>query len=361
MKNKTLMFYINAIHDGGAERVIIQLAHRFSRLGYRCVLVTSFVDTREYPVPEGVIRVSIENQQIEQSRLKRNLSRIRVLRRLIKRERPAALISFMAEANFRAILACALTKTKCIVSVRNDPNVEYAGRLGRIVGKYLLPFADGCVFQTEEAKLWFSQRLQKKSAVMMNQVDELFFDTERAAEPKGIVTTGRLNPQKNQAMLIRAYARIAGLVEDELYIYGAGELQKELLALIGSLGLGGRVHLPGASDNVPGILSGAKLFVLCSDYEGMPNSLLEALAVGLPCISTDCPCGGPAMLIEQGKNGVLIPVGDEKALAARMLWLIREEKIARRMADEAKKRAESFRPDEIFARWQGYVETVIGK
>ena len=112
-------------------------------------------------MPEGVERISIEREQLEQSRLKRNLSRIKALRKLIKKYRPRAIVSFMAEPNFRSVLASAFLPVKTIVSVRNDPEREYAGRLGRLVGKILLPLADGCVFQTEQARAWFPRRLQK--------------------------------------------------------------------------------------------------------------------------------------------------------------------------------------------------------
>lgn len=360
MENKTLMFYINAIHDGGAERVILQLAGRFAAAGYRSVLVTSFVDDWEYPVPEGVERVSIEGKQLEQSRLRRNLGRIKALRRLIKDYRPAALISFMAEPNFRAILASRFLPVKTIVSVRNDPEREYGGKLGRIVGRWLLPMADGCVFQTEQAMAWFPRRLQKKSRVIMNQVDRAFFEVSRERPEGYVMTAGRLTAQKNQAMLIRAFASIAPQVREELRIYGEGELREELSGLIASLGMEERIRLMGAADDMPGVLSKAGLFVLPSDFEGMPNALLEAMAAGLCCVSTACPCGGPEAVIENGVSGKLIPVGDEKTLAEAMLELLKDDEKRSAMAANAKARAEMFSPEEIFGHWMDYVASVTG-
>lgn len=359
MKNKTLLFYINAIHDGGAERVLLQLAKRFADCGYRSVVVTSFVDTWEYPVPEGVERLSIEQEQIPQSRLRRNLSRIKALRRIIREYRPAALISFMAEPNFRAVLASRFLPVKTIVSVRNDPEREYAGRLGRLIGRWLLPLADGCVFQTEKAKKWFPKRLQKRSRVIMNQVDERFFQVTTAGEKGYVMTAGRLTRQKNQALLIRSFAAIAGDVEEELRIYGEGELRAELEALIGESGMEGRIRLMGASDDMPAALAGCKLFVLPSDFEGMPNALLEAMAAGRCCVSTACPCGGPEAVIENGVNGLLVPVGEEKPLSAAIRSLLQDGEKRRALAATAGEGANAFRPEAIFEHWRDYVEQII--
>ena len=185
-ENRTLMFYINSLNRGGAQRVLVQLAGRFAAAGWRSVLVTSFVSEEEYPVPPGVERVSIEQAQLAQSALRRNLSRIAARRALIRQYAPAALISFMAEPNFRAVLAACGLPVKTIVSVRNDPNREYSGHLFRFVGKHLLPRADGCVFQTRDAMAWFPESLQRRSAVIMNQVSERFFEEPPAEEHRDI-------------------------------------------------------------------------------------------------------------------------------------------------------------------------------
>lgn len=357
-ENKTLMFYINSLNRGGAQRVLVQLAGRFAAAGWRSVLVTSFVSEEEYPIPEGVERVSIEQTQLRQSALKRNLSRITALRTLIRQYRPAALISFMAEPNFRAVLAARGLPVKTIISVRNAPEKEYGSRLFSFVGRHILPQADGCVFQTRDAKAWFPEGLQRKSAVIMNQVSEAFFDKTPALAHHDIVAVGRLNVQKNHALLIQAYAAL-GPVEDRLVIYGEGPLRSELEALICSLGLEGRVLLPGVSGSVARDIKGAKFFVLSSDYEGMPNALLEAMALGLPCISTDCPCGGPAELLENGANGLLVPVGDEKALTAAMASLLADADKRAALGQNARQTAERFRPEIVFRQWEDYVESVI--
>ena len=357
-EQKTLMFYINSLNRGGAQRVLVQLAGRFAAAGWHSVLVTSFVSEEEYPVPPGVERISIEQAQLRQSALGRNLSRIRALRKLLLAYRPAALISFMAEPNFRAVLAARGLPVKAIVSVRNDPNREYAGRVFGFVGKHILPRADGCVFQTRDAMAWFPQAFQKKSAVIMNQVSPAFFDRPPAKERRDIVAVGRLNAQKNHALLIRAYAAL-GPVEDRLIIYGEGEKRAELEALVSALHLEGRVLLPGLSDDVPRDIKGAKLFVMPSDYEGMPNALLEAMALGLPCISTDCPCGGPGEILENGTNGLLVPVGDEKALTAAMQTLLENEENRAALGQNARRTAERFRPEAVFRQWEDYIETVL--
>ncbi len=361
MQQKTLLLYINAINGGGAERVMVNLAEKFANEGYRVILLTSFTDEWEYPLSPAVCRISMEQQEVQQNRLMRNLSRIRKLRQICKQERPDVLISFMQEPNFRAILASRGLPVKTIVSVRNDPNREYAGKVGRLVGKVLLPMADGCVFQTEDAKAWFPKRLQKKSKVIKNEVAEPFFQVQRCAA-RNVVTVGRLNKQKNHLLLIRAFARIADKhPEQDFLIYGEGDCREMLQQQIRKLGLESRVHLIGKTADVPGVLAKAGIFVLSSDYEGMPNALMEALAAGVPSISTDCPCGGPRALIQPGENGLLVPVGDEAALAAAMDQLLSDPEAAEKMGAAARESAKQYMPQEIFCQWRQFVTSCADK
>lgn len=353
---KKIMFYINAIHDGGAERVMVNLAKYFSENGYDTTLVTSFRDTWEYPVADSVKRLSLEEQEIKQSRLKRNLSRIFKLRKMCKEEKPDILVSFMEEPNFRAILATRGLPVKTLVSVRNDPNKEYAGKLGNFVGKVLLPMADGCVFQTKEAQEWFPQKLQKKSKIIYNAVKEEFYHIERKPNRGEIVTCGRLTEQKNHAMLISAFAEV---VEQYPYatlkIYGEGNLRDTLQEQIDAVGLSDKAFLMGATNDVGKALQTADVFVLSSDYEGMPNALMEAMAAGVPCISTDCPCGGPGELLHN-REEILVGVGNSKKFAQQTKKLLADQQQKDIETDYVKLCAENFAPEAVMKCWEHYIK-----
>ena len=356
----TVLFYINVLSGGGAERVVANLANHFSEDEIKCTIVTSNYTENEYPLSDKVKRIVLnKSSKVEKNRITKNITYIRKLRKIIKTEDIDVVISFMQEPNFRAILASIGLKNKVVVSVRNDPKKEYPGILGWLLGHFVLPLADGCVFQTQEARQWFPRNMQKKSKIIQNEVAPIFFDTS-AKCTKNIVTIGRLNTQKNQMLLIKAFNKIAGEFPDEnILIYGKGELKGSLEKEIKKQGLENQIYLKGTTLNVEKILSEAKIFVLSSDYEGMPNALLEALAVGVPCIATDCPCGGPREIIESEKNGILIPVGDDNELAKALRYLLKNPEISKKMSEAAKKNAEKFRPNKVYQEWKEYIYKVL--
>ncbi len=353
-----LLFYINTISHGGAERVMVNLSDEFSKKGYETVFVTSFPEKWEYSLNPLTKRINLSDGRIS-GFINRNVKMVKALKRVIKDEKPDIVISFMAEPNYRAILATRGLKVKTMISIRNDPNREYSSKLHRILAKHLYKKADGVVFQTDEAKRWFPKKIQNKSRIIMNQIDDRFFSTKYDGERRGIVTTGRLTAQKNHRMLIDAFVKIKDKVDDDLIIYGEGELREELEKYVESVGLGGRVRLPGATKDVPEAIKSAKLYVLSSDYEGMPNALIEAMALGLPVVSTDCPCGGPRVMLGDLGDEHLVPIKDVNALSEAMFGILsRSEDELLTIRKRIFEKAEMCRGDKIIGDWESYINEI---
>lgn len=403
MKKKKILFHINSLGKGGAERVVSVLARYFARDGYEVVIVTLWRAKEEYELPKAVKRMDLGDLGAGRKGGRRLLAlrRFMDLRSVIRRERPGVVISFCVKANFRSAYAMLGMNTPLVVSVRNDPKIDYEPH--RMATRWMERKARGCVFQTEEARAFFDPEFQKKSCVIFNPVDEKYLaagknlaagkslaagenlaagrsfvagkgigeEKNLAAEQEGmggfqrrnrIVTVGRISRQKNQMLLLQAFHRIKdrfpGIV---LQIYGEeGEsgVKEELSAYIAHYKLEGRVFFMGQCSSLERELADAALFVLPSDYEGMPNALIEAMVLGLPVIATDCPCGGAAMLIEDGISGFLTPVGNEKRLAEAMARLLTDKKLAKSMAENARKLADKVRPEGIFEAWKEYVEAL---
>lgn len=354
---KKLMFYINAIHHGGAERVMVNLASQFCNKGYNVILVTSFKSEWEYPLDSRVKRVILTTNS--GNFIQKNIIRTFLLRKEIKREKPDVVVSFMAEANFRALIATIGTGAKNIISVRNDPNREYPNRLYKLLAKTLYRTSEGIVFQTKDAQNWFPKAIKKKSFIIMNQVDENFFISDNVpyCERRGIYTTGRLTSQKNQKLLIRAFSHIKDEIDDNLYIYGEGELKEELQTYINELGLQKRAFLMGASRTVAEDIKKAKVFVLSSNFEGCPNSLMEALALGIPSVSTDCPCGGPRMLSKLD-GCMLVPCCDEKKLSDCIYSIATDSELSNKLSVNAKKTSMLFKSEKIISDWERCINSI---
>lgn len=358
-----LLFYINLLGGGGAERVIANLSTYFADRGYDVILVTTYAMDNEYVVSKRIKRYILEEQpQVSHNRIISNVDRIRKLRKLMKREKPDVAIAFMEEPNFRLIISAIGLPIKTIVSVRNDPKKEYAGMSGRVIAKWILPFADGCVFQTNEAKAFFSRRLQNKSAIIYNAVKEDFFTTHKSDGNREVISCGRLQKQKNHLMLIEAFKEaIQEYPDAHLSIYGDGPLKTELQKYIDDNSINASVSLCGNSNDIPSELSRANVFVLSSDYEGMPNALMEAMAAGLACISTDCPCGGPRELISDGINGYLVPVNDTNRMADSLKQLLGNRELSDMLGNRAKERARDFHPEIIHKEWAQYIEKIANQ
>lgn len=352
-----ITIFVSSISGGGAEKVACRLADFLSQRHDVRVLVITGVAESKYSLSEGVLYSALWSEGETENVILKNALRLRRLIHYIKCSETEVYLALLPAPisllmSFRRII-----KVPVIVSERCDPG----SMPQKMQGQQLKAFkkADGAVFQLEGARDWYNERCDlPRSTVIPNAVDAGLhnkppFTGERE---KVIVSAGRLSEQKNFEMLIRAFGGISGSFTDySLEIYGEGTLRPKLEALISELSLNGRVSLPGFCPNLSEKISRAALFVLPSNYEGMPNALMEAMSLGVPCAATNCPAGGSGFLIKHGVNGFLVPVGDEAALTAAIEEVLSDKALSERLGVEAFKLRETLEPGRIYGEWERFI------
>ena len=371
-----ILFHINSLGLGGAERVVSILANAFCKKGYEIVIATEWESEREYPLAREIKRISVGLSESEdkKGRIRKIILRHTKLRACIAKEKPDLVISFCVKANYRAAVSMLGMKIPLLVSVRNDPKIDYAPH--KFSTFLMEKKAAGCVFQTKDAMSFFSSALRKKSQIIYNPLNDAFLeDAEKlycslpkkpdgsVLRTKEIVAVGRITAQKNHKLLVQAFSELAPNYPNYvLKIYGEQEndaLATEIQKMIKEKGLENRIHLMPPSKQIQKEIADAAFFVLSSDYEGMPNSLIEALALGLPCISTDCPCGGPAMLIQPGKTGLLVPVGNCETLQSAMKTYLDDPEYAARLGREARTIRNRVKESTIVKAWEDFIKEIV--
>ena len=362
---KKIIMYIDMMAHGGAQRVMGNLADYFTNQDIEIILVNDFkLDEKQiqYDVNPKVRREYLQKINYGNVIIK-NIRRIMKLRSLIEQEEPDLVLSFLGRPNKRMLLATIGLDTKKIVSVRNDPNNEYGKTfLKKAFARVLFRLADGCVFQTSDAKNYFPKAIKSKSIIIPNPVNEEFYCLERNKKVKNIVSIGRLEVQKNNMLLIQAFKNIASeFPKENIIFYCTGSKLSYLRNIVEELKMEDRIIFAGYTNYVPEKIASCKIFVLSSDYEGMPNALMEAMASGVPCVSTDCPCGGPKELIINNQDGVLVPINDVDRMSSALSELLRNDRLRKKLGDNAKKRAEKFKAERIYSIWKQYFEKVINK
>lgn len=354
--SKTLALYSGLLARGGAERVTINLAAYFRVKKYNVIIYINEHRQSEYAIPQGVCCVCLNERGSSY------VEQVKTFRRSLKTNRVDCLIVMGSPLTLYAVPACVGLDTKVIISERNDPE-HFGGRaIVKYVSRFMMKMADGFVFQTEEAESFFSP--DKPSSVIPNPLSSQGLPKPHldGTRKKEIVAVGRLNPQKNQKLLIGAFSKIANKYpEYQLIIYGEGVLREELESLIRRSNMEGRIKLPGVVANVVNRIVDSSVFVMTSDFEGMPNALMEAMSIGLPCISTDCPCGGPRYLIKNNFNGILIPVGDEEKLINALRVLLDNHRFAEKLGREATEIRYQLSIEKIGSKWESFLRVIIGE
>lgn len=340
---KSYLFITYKMSDGGAERVISHLIGELVKRGNKVAIFIYKRTDNEYKIHPEVSIFGMGDNYSENAgnKIRRTIQRIHCIRKTIREYRPNYIIPFLVGINCETFFASFNLNIPYIATIRNKPKNEVG--IKRSLWNLTLKYSSAIWLQTDAQKEYLSEKNCKKAFVIPNPVNKDIIDKGKNHTYKknvlNYVTMGRLEDQKNHEMLInamiKAHKKIPKLI---LRIYGLGSNETKLKNLIYSNNAEGYIFLVGRTENVAEVLDNSDCFVLSSDYEGMPNALMEAMGIGLPCISTDCPTGPKELLEECGK---LVPIGDIDAMCQAIVNMSENPL----MAKECGKRAHQFIAD----------------
>lgn len=353
-----LLFIRDFFDYGGASKMIINVAGAMSKLGHDSYVFAYGSESCPIEIPDGVHFV--KGSPYIDNRVLRHPAKIGEIRKKIKEVNPDLIVTFMPYPSILTMIAKIGLKKRIVISERGDPRI-YGGFI-KLLGHRIIGCADGAVFQTEGARDFYTGRLHARSVVIPNAI------TIRKSERRPwdqrentIAFVGRFfNQQKRQDLMVEAFARLApSYPELKLVFYGDGEDMGSIKALVKKYNLSDRVNFEGSVSPIEPYLKKAKMYVLTSDYEGIPNSLIEAMCVGLPCVATDCTPGGARLLIEDGINGVLIPRGKVDDIVKGCEKILGNPEKSEKMGIKAQEICEKYSPEAIYPRWNEYLMKIV--
>lgn len=340
---------------GGAERVASLIANGLSSIKKNEVHVCVFEDINNYQVKKERIYFHLLTNK-EKSHLFNAWLKIKNLANIIKKEKIDVIYSFgpiMASYAYIAKQLSGVKNIKLIASERNDPRKEPTEKWKKVIRNFCYNRANILVCQTPIA-VELLQKLygiKTRIKIIPNPITPNL-PTWTGKNSKEIITAARLTEQKNLPMLIDAFSVvIKKYPEYKLIIYGEGELRQSLEKKIIQMNLQNSISLPGFTKDIHQIMKNAFMYVSSSDYEGISNSMLEALGIGLPCICTDCPVGGASMFIKNEVNGLLTPVGNTQELATAMIKLIENKDFANKISSNSREINKRLTLEAITKQW----------
>ena len=393
---KKVFIVLHTLAVGGAERHASSIANYLSENDYDVIIILLDNETVAFQLNEGVKVIALPNLKYpdnikkEHPGLKESVL-LKAYKRTSKKEYiyfdrflyyklhyidklswffeqqedidNSIVISFMPIPN---ICCSAIQKEfnyKLILGEFNSPQLEFAPDApeNKMKEKYF-PNADGFVFQTEEQKDFYLYLTDVKKQIIPNPIEEIEVQPFVGVRKKEIVNFCRLSAAKNIPLLISAFAQIVKKHPDySLVIYGEGPEKSEIESCILKYGLSEKVCLLPFAENVLQLVRDSAIFVSSSDREGISNSMLEAMAIGLPVVCTDCPAGGARMFIKPYENGILVPVRDQQALAEAMIYMIEHPKDAEKMGRNAVEIRNTLEKDKILGQWLSFIKAVEEK
>lgn len=342
---------------GGAERVISILSSEFAKK-FDQVKIFIWLDKPVFYHIDSSVEIINITEECKSNNL---FSKMIWFRKYIKMNPSDVILSFLAKSSIPVIYSTLFLTPKKIIAERNDPRKLKGGYLMRKFRDFTYNFADGILEQTNNNKNYFKGKKLSKTSVIYNPV---FMDTNlvgsalNAAKTKTIVNVGRLEPQKDQETLIKAFAILHKKHPDyQLHIYGEGNERKKLESLIDNLNLSEYIILKGSTENIFESIKSAKAFILTSKFEGMPNALIEAMCLGLPCISTKV--SGATDLIIDNMNGKLVDIGNVNQIASAIISLIEDDEHSFTLGNNATRLYQKLNVSIISKEWIDYINKFV--
>lgn len=285
------------------------------------------------------------------------------MRKNVVKENADVVLTMPEEIGIYVIPSMFFTHIPVVVSERNNPWVMPNKKITRILRKVYYPFVSGLIFQTKGAASFFSKRIQEKGIILSNPLDiSRLPEPYRGERRKIIVGAGRLERQKNFSLLIEAFSDFYKKNKEyELHIFGDGSMKQELIDLSEKVLPNGAVKFLGNNPDLLNTIKDCSVFVLSSDYEGVPNVLIEAMSIGMPVISTDCAPGGARELIVNNENGLLIETNNRTQMTLAMDELVNNEVLMKKCSQNASKIKADLASDIVASKWLSYLKHIAGK
>lgn len=356
---KRIIFITASLGFGGAEKMLIFVANQLSYKGYGISIINlnsvpDYVNGFKRSVSEKIMIYTLDKS------ITGHKNKIKKVLEIAKRTKADVLIGFTEYPNLYAKIVGTLLHIPTIMSERGDPFRTNGRRsIKNRISAAIVGSSKGGVFQTEGAKEFYSKGLQRRGVVIPNPIfiTEPFPDIPFEQRENTVVSVGRLdNVQKRYDVMLKSFAIFTKkFPEYKLKIYGDGEDKIQIEKWANEYGIADKVLLMGLVKKPMQAIARDKIFLITSDYEGISNALLEAMAVGLSCVSTDHTPGGARLLIDDQKNGLLAPMGDEKALANCLIRYAADDNLAKKCGLNAKDVVNRFSAEKIINDWEHYI------
>ncbi len=351
-----LVCIISDLGGGGTQRVLHHLVGSWVSQGRRIAVITYADEEMDrYKLPSEVKRFVIGG--ISESKnsifgLIANINRIIKLRKVLKKINSPVILSFLSTVNIATVLASIGIPARVIISERNDPARQSFGKIWDWLRYRFYRYADIVTANSQGALKTLTEFVpEKKCRLVNNPIFPELITKKNNKNTYSILSVGRLHHQKAYDILLQAFSKFSQNHPDwELLVLGDGSLKTELQRQARELKVDDRIKWKGYVVDPFPYYHAADIFVMPSRYEGMPNALLEAMNCGLPVIVSDAS-PGPLEIVENNKNGVVVPVEDTEALAEALNTLAKDKKLRKNLSYNAKKSVKPYHIDQVISQW----------